>query len=210
MLQWFGGEPLLHQESIRYITKQLKEKYTEEHNITIRGNLTTNGRLLFPDLVDDMVSNYNINSVIITLDGISKYYTRIKGCSEDDFNTVIDNIKYAQKKLEVHIRLNLADNLQSLKALIACFANENLKVDIYVFNIFDTSLSPGEYQDAYRVYTEDHKDLMKYITENGYSYLTGGGQEIPRSRIVCKANTDWRYVIDTQGNPYRCISRSGK
>ena len=205
LLQWFGGEPLLHQEPIRYITKNLREKYTGEHGITIRGNLTTNGRLLTPDLVDDMVSNYSIDSALITMDGMSKDYARIKGCSEEDFSAVIENIKYAQEKLEVHIRLNLADNLQSLKDFIAFFAKEKMKIDIDISNIFDTSLSPGEYQDAYWLYTEDHKELMKYITENGYSYLTGGGQKIPRTRVACKANTAWRYVIDIYGNLYRCI-----
>lgn len=205
LLQWFGGEPLLYQEPIRYITKKLQEKYTEEHNINIRGHITTNGRLLTPDVADDMISNYSIKSVQITLDGLSKEYARIKGCSENDFDTVINNIKYAQDKLIVYIRLNLGDNLQSLKDLIAYMTSEKLKVYIQISHIFDTSQSPEIYQEAYRLFTEDNKELMEYIIKNGYSYLIGGEQKIPRRRLVCKANTTWQYAIDIYGNLYRCV-----
>lgn len=207
LLQWFGGEPLLYQEPIRYITKELREKYTEEHNINIRGHITTNGKLLTPDVVDDMVSNYNIKSVQITLDGLSRDYARIKGCSEADFDTVINNIRYAQDKLDVQIRINLGDNLDALKELIDYINQENLNIRMSIAHIWDTSQNIEIYQSEYKKYTENYKILIEYINRNSIKNKLAGKSKIKQRRIVCEANAIWHYAIDIYGNLYRCTEK---
>jgi len=199
ILQWFGGETLLHTEPIRYITAKLKKEYADEHNIEIRGHITTNGRLLTRKVVDEMVSDYCIKSVQITLDGMAKDYARIKGCTEDDFHKVIENIKYAQDKLTVHIRLNLYENLESLKKLLDYIDEEKLIVSVYIAHIFDVSQTPDKYQSDYRFFTYEHNNLMQYIIDNKYTYMIGGIPKPVCKRLVCKANTDWQYVIDIYG-----------
>lgn len=206
LLQWFGGEPLLYQEPIRYITSKLKE-YTANKKISIRGHITTNGRLFTPDVIDNMVNNYCIKSVQITLDGLPKDYARIKGCSEKDFSTVINNIKYAQDKLDIKIRLNLKDNLQSLKSLIEYIDQEKLRVRVSILHIWDTTQDNSTYHSKYKEYTYNYNQLVQYIMDNSYTYLMGDISKVQRKRMSCKANVDWQYVIDIYGNLYRCVEK---
>ncbi len=206
VLQWFGGEPLLFTEPIRRITQSLAE-YVQANKIELRGHITTNGRLLTPELVDEMADLYHIKTVQITLDGTASEYERIKGCSEDDFLRVIDNIRYAQDRMKVFIRLNLKDNLESLKELIAYLYDMKLKVHVRISHIFDLSQNPEEYLASYREYTEEHRELADFIREEGYLKLFGDISKIPKRRLVCKANASWHYAIDIYGNLFRCVEK---
>ena len=62
-INWFGGEPLLNFEIIKYITAQLKESGYE-----IISHITTNGSLLTKEMIDYLQREYSDLSFQITIE----------------------------------------------------------------------------------------------------------------------------------------------
>lgn len=195
---YFGGEPLLNISGIKEIARRLR-KVTD---IPITGHLTTNGRYLTADILKDL-DDCNIRTAQITMDGMPKEYARLKTCNESDFYEVIDNLKSIQDIIEVQIRINVGDNSESVKELIAYIAREKIKCYMHLEDITYLEHSSEEYLDGYSKYVESYKDIMRFVYNNGYQGYFGN--IIPKHhRVACQAKRPYYYVIDTRGNMYKC------
>ena len=90
-INWFGGEPLLNFEIIKYITAQLKESGYE-----IISHITTNGSLLTKEMIDYLQREYSDLSFQITIDEIGAKYGEVKRyidiAKEKAYGRVVQNI----------------------------------------------------------------------------------------------------------------------
>ena len=89
VLEFYGGEPTLHWEEIKYIIETLDDlNILDDFYIRIY----TNGINIWNDISSDLISYY-IDEVLLSLDGSTYDENKQRFASEKEFNTVIDNIK---------------------------------------------------------------------------------------------------------------------
>ena len=119
---WFGGEPLVAKDVIVDISGYGK-RLADEHNVAFDGSMTTNGLLLKPstlcELLDAGVTDYQV-----TLDGPREFHNRKRVTVSGDgtFDRIWANLAWMQAsdlKFSVLIRLHLApDNRHVLPAFV--------------------------------------------------------------------------------------------
>ena len=126
----FGGEPTLAPYVFKNIIGKLKS-YFLDRKLSFYSTITTNGYYLTKELVSDLKESCNLVSAQVTLDGLNPIYAKQKGCSLDSFDIVINNIKEICNDINIQIRLNVSDNLDSLKELITYLANLNIRINMY-------------------------------------------------------------------------------
>lgn len=195
---YFGGEPLLNVSAIKEIAHRIKNIT----NIPIIGHITTNGRLLSSELANEL-KDYDIKTAQVTLDGLPKEYALLKGCKESDFYSVIENIKAVQDIIGLQIRLNVGDNIDSIKGLISYIYEKDLKCTIYVDNIKNYEHDSKQFMKDYQNYVESYKDIMTFVYEKGYEKLF---RRVKPCHVctACQANLQFYYAVDTEGNIYKC------
>lgn len=103
-IKWIGGEPVLNMQSIRYISKELKS-----NNIDFVARMYTNGRLLTKEIALELKELGVTGVVAIPLDGLAPTYAKMKQCKEEDFYTVVNNIKDCEDILNIRIQINVSE-----------------------------------------------------------------------------------------------------
>lgn len=203
----FGGEPCLCIPIFEKIIGGVKP-YFEKKGIEFTSHIVTNGYLLTDTVVDELKQSINLVSAQITLDGLNPQYAELKGCSLDAFPKVIENIKAIHEKLFLEIRLNVLDNVESLKELITYLYSLNLNIQIYIDDVRNHECkSISEYEETYAKYALSEKELDKFIEEKGYQniFRLRYNKHI-RECVHCGANTNHYFVIDTDGYLYKCLN----
>jgi sulfatase maturation enzyme AslB (radical SAM superfamily) len=120
-IRWFGGEPLCNPSVINLITEELLEA-----GVPFFSALYTNGLLITEEIVSNAVSNWNLKTVQITIDGTEPVYNRIKACSiKNPFTTVLENIdRLLDAGIRVSIRTHITrDNIEDLENLFFFLSN---------------------------------------------------------------------------------------
>lgn len=120
-LSWFGGEPLLALGVIREISAHCIS-LSRELGFAFDGGLTTNGYLLKPDVLEELVS-LNQNFFQITLDGWGDVHdqTRRRADGKGTFKQIWRNLLSAAEtdlEFEILLRIHLTNsNFESLREL---------------------------------------------------------------------------------------------
>lgn len=116
-IQWFGGEPLMNINIIKYITKKLDKDFQGD----IIYSIITNGSLLTRNVARELVE-LGVKKAQITLDGDKKVYEESKKYINKNitFESIINNIASAlEEGLAIVVRLNYDKNtMPSVKRLI--------------------------------------------------------------------------------------------
>ena len=116
-VQWFGGEPLMNFNIIKYITEKLNDKF--DGNIIY--SIITNGSLLTKAVAKELVK-LGVRKAQITLDGDKTIYEERKNYINKNitFESIISNITSAlEEGLAVVVRLNYDKNtIISIKHLV--------------------------------------------------------------------------------------------
>ena len=119
-IEWFGGEPLLNQKVISYISKRIKDELGETSD-NFSSRIITNGLLFNEDVLNKAITDWNLKSAQITLDGVEDKYNEIKRYKNVKFNPfkkIIKNIEIILKKsdLILSIRINVSeDNIDDVE-----------------------------------------------------------------------------------------------
>ena len=122
-VEWFGGEPLLNQKVISYICKRIKDELGEVSD-EFSSKIITNGLLFNEDVLNKAITDWNLKTAQITLDGIEDKYNEIKRYKNVKFNPfkkIIKNIETILKKsdLSLSIRINVSeDNIDNVEDTI--------------------------------------------------------------------------------------------
>ena len=104
-IKWFGGEPTIGADRITQICKGLKEK-----NITYLSSMTTNGYLFNEEMCKQAKSLWNLERVLISVDGTGDNYNRIKnyvGVKDNPYERILRNIGLLiNQQIHVKVRMN--------------------------------------------------------------------------------------------------------
>lgn len=153
IITWFGGEPLINQDIIDYLSEQLKN-----NQINFSCNIITNGLLFNQNNILKAKELWNLKQVQITLDGINDKYDQIKGVEKGSFNIVINNIKMLlQNNISVAIRINVGNNNYKECSELLDYLYNNLqeyygKYSIYIHEIFGTEFEKNTYDNIKKLF----------------------------------------------------------
>lgn len=200
-IQWFGGEPLLAMNIIEKLSNKLIE-YADENNLKYLSYIVTNGYFLTKENTDKL-HQLRVTGAQITLDGMKEKYDELKKCPDDAFDKVVENIKYAQYKVGVNIRVNVNNkNKDDIKNLIRYLTKENgIKSKIYIADIRNYCEQTKDDIDSIE-YEECREDIINYAKKLGIDNLQ---TDLPKRKYSsCEATTTKSYVIGPTGNIYRC------
>lgn len=132
-MMFFGGEPLLHQTPIKLISKEISA-FSQSLQITMDIGMITNGVLLTPEFVDEMVP-YGFKWVKITFDGDREAHDkkRIYHNRKGTFDVIYDNLCKIKGKLRIAIGGNFDnENYESFFQLIERLKSSPFSDDIMV------------------------------------------------------------------------------
>jgi len=89
---WFGGEPLYGFEAIKDLAPYFVE-VAQEYGIRLLSGMTTNGYLLTPEVVDQLLS-WEIRHIQVTLDGTPEHHDRLRHTRKGgpSFATIFENL----------------------------------------------------------------------------------------------------------------------
>ncbi len=190
-IKWFGGEPLLNMDIIRYISNALII-----NNIEFNARMYTNGRLLTKEIAEELKSLHVTDEVVIPLDGLAPTYAKLKNCTEDDFYKTIQNIKDVEDILKITIHINISEASKSdILQLVKLIRNDyKIKSSFNTISIApqNTTIINSENNISYDEFHKIKDILLKDAV-------------IPlRRRYGCEARHPDYYVIDTKGDIYIC------
>ena len=127
-ISWFGGEPLYGWEAVEDLAPFFVE-IADEHEVPFGTNMTTNGYLLTPDVVDKLFT-WRIRQFQITLDGLPEHHnhSRVGRDGSETFEKIFDNLKaLARRDEDFHVLLRVNfDRLNSggLSKFVDTLSNE--------------------------------------------------------------------------------------
>lgn len=220
-INWFGGEPLLAFDKLRYINDGLLNK-----GIKVSSQITTNGLLLTDEIIE-YFSNSGIKVIQITIDDIGAEYARIKNyitACEDPFKTVVENINKAlNAKLFVRIRINYElskiDYAKKIYAYIKALFGSNSYLKIYLAvlslhnekkQLYDYSIHPYlemlnfSYNEKSNIRLwKDDKNLLPGNEMLKAFFLS----PIP---LACGVERDYGIIINADGLLYKCHRLAGR
>lgn len=207
---WFGGEPMLQYPLIVRMSQELLQKIRPE--ITLNTKMITNGLLLSPKRVKELVAKCNLQSVQISIDGLKDRYSRIRNVKGDCYDRVVDNIVFCCETLHTIVRLNTTpDNLDELYKFVDVLEKrvvnkKNLSVRLSeVINYSqDSSMQEfpvGSFRTIYRLFAKHLHyrgfPIDCYYTEHFYP-------------VGCKYFIHDNVVIDPIGRLYKCEHHFGE
>ncbi len=218
-LNYYGGEPLLNQTAIEYISGEMKP-WCESKGVVFRAVFQTNGMLLTPQLVDRFIP-LGLVAAQVSLDGVKAVHDAqrpMRGTGKGTFETVIENLKAVADKIRIVIAagydkgdpeglIELLDYLDAIGLL--------KKIKKFTYSPIHPSLGPQGHAedivapacmsnyDKERLLPADQriKDVMR---QKGLPVKSG------LSTSMCQLNSgDSGVTIDTQGLIFKCNAMLG-
>ncbi len=206
---WYGGEPLLALNIIEELSKSFMD-IAKENKIGYSSAIISNGYLLTPETVDRLVQ-WQVASVQVTIDGPARFHNvkRPLKNGRPSFDTIVQNVAYAVKKMRVNIRVNLdksftrdmiAELLQELKA-----AGLHDKAGVYFGQIEPSAqvcsnISESCYETA--DFSSVETDYFRMLLQEGFRV-----EKLPAPiSTFCMAQMTGSFLIDPPGNLYRCFN----
>jgi uncharacterized protein len=136
-VHWFGGEPLLAFNKLKYAAEKLIA-LAEENSIPYFSAITSNGSLLTPDRAADLRS-LRVDQIQITLDGDENDHNdlRVALSGKPTFETTLNAIKIAiDYGFHTFVRINLsprnADNFPKLLDRLIDEGINSSKIHLYI------------------------------------------------------------------------------
>lgn len=221
VITWYGGEPLLCLDDVKELSRKFID-ICDENDIKYFAGITTNGYFLSLDIFK-LFKNLRIGSIQIPLDGHKDFhdYTRFnkEGCGS--FDKIIDNLKALKViydseegyKPFISIRLNVTRlNMDSMFDVLKELDNNNILsyVTPYVAHVFDDDDINNEFTLSLEEFNIFKQKFLNEL-ENSYNKKLDLSTIYP-SRIAnsCSCDVQSSFVIDPDGNLYKCWEEIGK
>jgi uncharacterized protein len=195
-IEWFGGEPLLEFEIIKFINNEIKMGLSPKTRFT--ASLVTNGLLITNEMVSDF-KDLNITNVQISLDGIEKDYDEGKGLPFGAFQKIKENLRLLTAQVKVDIRINFYPNeLEKVEKLCEFFQAEKLEnINFYAAKIYDLNKDLNHDEGVASVLSLLHKYGLKMNVDLLPQTMSTG----------CMAFYKNFFTIDPDGKMYKCDKR---
>ncbi len=209
-IRWFGGEPTVGVHRIDQICEGLRE-----NGIGITSTMTTNGYLFDEAMVSKARSLWNLQEVMISVDGTEEHYNEIKdyvGAQDNPYQRVLRNVGLLlDAGVRVNLRMNFdvgnyrdfADLLEEAKKRY----HGNRFLRVYAFPV------KGKYPD--KTGEVHHGDLKTWgvdelVKLNDMACAAGLYRRratLPSLHYTgCSASDPSCMVISPEGNLTRCVS----
>jgi len=206
-VDWYGGEPLLSFDKLRFLNDKFIE-ICRANGIQYCTSITTNGYLLTP-LVIEYLKTIPLSHLQITLDGPAETHNVSRPLKNGDptFDIILNNIKIAvEQGIEVMIRVNITKlNINLISKLYDAIEKQGLKnkVQIMLRSVVSSAVNPcKEHCLSENVSADKTADIYKQVAEDGWVVFPN--VDNMQCMGFCHAEYPNRYIIDIQGNLYRC------
>lgn len=218
-VSWFGGEPLLSKNTIRYITERILE-FEKKYPFEYTACLVTNGVLLDSEFIKEC-SNLRISSVQITLDGdkdIHDKYRFIKGSNCGTFDTIIANLEEYCSLISSNIasilRVNVSDeNYDSISSLLDNIPNIIKEKCVLIFRwVYSHSegRNPGMEFSSKKKGKAPYENLTPlYRLAEQKGFITNSFDEGLNCNF-CECDFDHAFQIDQDGDIFMCTHSMDK
>ncbi len=214
---WFGGEPLMGLPQMRELTKIFKE-IASEYNMGYSSKIVTNGLSLKENIFFDLIQNLNVNSIEVTLDGISKYHDEHRPTKEgkNSFDIIFNNLlkicnleDFEKLGCKISIRCNVDHrNIEGVSPLIKLLAKHNLHEKIayfYPIGVYSWGNDAHKKSLTKEDFAKMEIDWYIEMIELGFKSLS----LIPgRVKKVCLAVSPTSEMYDAFGNIFNCTEVS--
>lgn len=156
-IRWFGGEPLINEKVITYISEKLIE-----NNIVFESTMTSNCFLIKEEKVSTYKDVWNLKRMSVTIDGTEDVYNNIKLFTYNGsaYEKVLKNIEVlGNNNIRVSIRINVGkhnlDNVEELIKELAPKFKTYKNVSIYLNRLYDNcDGAPINEEELSRVYNK--------------------------------------------------------
>ena len=199
-LRWFGGEPLVNVKAIDQICTELREQ-----GVPFCSVMTSNGYLIDAEMVQRARDLWQLQHVMITIDGTEQTYNRVKAFvyrGVNAFERVLENIGLLTAAgIRVKIRLNVdKHNIGEMAALVQLLhrrfgANEHLSVYSHELYVERTP------EDNAELFAQ-RMHLEQQIVACGYELKRRLPRDIGLHR--CRADDDGGVMIAPDGHLGKC------
>lgn len=198
-LTWFGGEPLMNPNWMDEFSECLRKA-----QIDFSAFIITNGSRIDDVTISKMVSDWNIKSVQITLDGSYEEYYRRKSYTDKKITVYYEILKNIKKltdsDITVQIRMNIdKENMESIISAVEDLSElykENLKVKCY----------PAFLQGSKTKISEREKvDFIKRMIDAGGRIINVNEYLYKLPKLsACYHNQSNAFSIDVNGDIFTC------
>ncbi|MGD9160001.1 MAG: geopeptide radical SAM maturase [Desulfobacteraceae bacterium] len=209
-IAFYGGEPLLSLDMIKYISRDIK-LFTEARGASFRFSLVTNGALLKRKTVKEL-TELGLSGVKITLDGPAEIHNRNRPFKSGapSFDTLIKNIKDTCDIVTIDIGGNFdIDNYKDFPLLLDYLEQERItpeklgsvKLDA-VAKRPERVVNPTDYMGGCISLSEPWlMDATVFLREEvlKHGYNTGRLEH-----KLCMVESENSYVVNYDGTFYKC------
>ena len=207
-LRWFGGEPLVNAKIIDQICAELREQ-----GVPFRSEMTTNGYLMDADMVQRARDLWQLQHMVITIDGTEQTYNQVKSYvyrGVNAFERVLQNIGLLTAVgIRVLIRLNVdmynIGEMGELVELLHQRFGTNAHLSVSSFVLYGGERSP---EDNATLFAQ-RMQLEQQIAQCGYRFRRRLQNDIKVN--CCWADDDGESVLIVPdghlGKCEHCIDR---
>lgn len=224
LVSWFGGEPLMNFDIVKYITERLTEE-----GYDLEGYITTNGSLITKEIEEYFSSHYREMGYQITLDAIGEKYGIIKQFVDipvsKAFDRTFNNIKFLiDKGNKVLVRVNfLVSEIKKATELYSKIVHMFDGYDLKKVNIYMAPLSlpkQGEnlcncenyekhpFLDMVDAHLLEKKVLQNFHSPDDESLLSK--YNLSPLPLSCGIMMPSKIVVNANGDLYKCHRLVGK
>lgn len=211
-IMFYGGEPLLSIELIKYISEGLRHA-AEAKGAKYSFGLTTNGTLLTGKLAGEL-TQFGLNRAVITIDGPAENHNKFRPFTTgaESFDIIIQNIKEICGLIEVNIGGNYTPgNYRDFPALLDYLITEGLtpdRVGSIAFNpVTSSQFNRSEYRNSCSSINEP------WLFEAGLflreEILKRGFKSKKVDIATCKVEINNSIVVNYDGSILKCPAFMG-
>lgn len=207
-VSWFGGEPLCNPTAIRTICNHFKSI-----GKNYMSTMISNGYLLSEFSEDEIVNEWKLKNIQITLDGTKEQYQYAKNYKNEDPNAyerVLDNIEMLlRNKISVSIRSNISlKNGKDVLNLITELCNRFKQYSEYL-SIYPSALFDGMGDPPVEFTEEEYNTIIQYIIDIYEQIRVSGLNSGMKGKLVCPschcmADKECPIVITPSGHLSPC------
>lgn len=207
VITWYGGEPLLAIEPIEELTSKFKE-ICKQFNIEYSASIITNGYLLTESICDRLLE-LDITDAQITLDGNAKIHNSRRPLANggNTYDTIINNLEKNHGKIGIAIRINVdRENEKDVQSVVDELKKRGIYEDVFCYLGLVTSTN-GTCSNCTCMSSERYSEFnLDFWLKNNMPLESLYPKPMGN---YCGADYAQGYVLDAQGNIYKCWSDVG-
>jgi len=216
-IAWFGGEPLLALKEMRLINEEIKT-FAYEKNVIYESKITTNGVALTLDIYKELIQDFNLNQIDITLDGTAEFHDKRrqtkgnKPSYEVIFKHVVEianHSKESEDMCAINVRCNVDQrNFKAVFPLLKTLTEYGLqnKVLFYVAHIRSWGQNKANKDLSMEEFANHQIDYFLEMRKLGFhvpNVLPG------RVKMTnCVGTSSENEMFDAYGNIFDCSETS--